>query len=165
MISCKIWAGRKGLPGPAVAGIRIRGFASVVIESAATYPFILVAVLVTSGMRTSGLWIILDSMSPITGMIFSAVVVRVSKEYHTDTFTKGGLFLPALSQAAQSHPDHRQAEAINLECPSASSQMLVPGRNRGSREFSITASPAESLAMITFDKNSSTPSLGEEGIS
>ncbi|EKM58153.1 uncharacterized protein PHACADRAFT_252236 [Phanerochaete carnosa HHB-10118-sp] len=60
MISWKIWTIHRELPGPAVAGIRVMGVATVIIESAAIYSCVLVALIVTSTLRTTGLWTVLD---------------------------------------------------------------------------------------------------------
>ncbi|EKM58143.1 uncharacterized protein PHACADRAFT_252218 [Phanerochaete carnosa HHB-10118-sp] len=151
MISWKIWATRKKLPGPAVAGIGITGVIAVAAESAAIYPFILIAVLVTSLLGTTRLWIIFDPMCPILGIIFSAVMMPTSEDRFSNTFAVGDLSLRTPSQMELSRSKHQRAVAANRRSLPASSRTSVPGRTQSSRELSINSSQDEPLAVSTSD--------------
>ncbi|EKM51286.1 uncharacterized protein PHACADRAFT_200106 [Phanerochaete carnosa HHB-10118-sp] len=127
MISWKIWAVHKKLPGPTVAGIRIRGVIVVIIESA-MYSFVLIAILVTSTLGAFGAFIVLDSICPIIGIIFSAVIVRASREYHTDTFVTGDTPLQMPSETDQTHSNHSETVATYrevLQCLAVSYQRQI----------------------------------------
>ncbi|KIP04377.1 hypothetical protein PHLGIDRAFT_129530 [Phlebiopsis gigantea 11061_1 CR5-6] len=95
MISWKIWSVHRRVEGQAVAGIRVYGIMAVIIESAAVYSGLLVYLIVTTVRASPALWIVLDSIAPLIGMIFSAMLVRASKEYHTDTFLTHDVTLPS----------------------------------------------------------------------
>ncbi|EKM58154.1 uncharacterized protein PHACADRAFT_206987 [Phanerochaete carnosa HHB-10118-sp] len=69
MISWKISFIHRKLLGSAVAGIRIESVIVIIIESAAIYSCILIALIVTSVTNTIGLWIALNPICPIIGMI------------------------------------------------------------------------------------------------
>ncbi|EKM58146.1 uncharacterized protein PHACADRAFT_206983 [Phanerochaete carnosa HHB-10118-sp] len=94
MIALKIWTIHRKLPGRAVAGVRIQGIVAIIVESAAIYTCVLVTLIVTSIIHTIGLWIVLDPIPPIIGMVFMNVMVRASRQYHSDTFLSINLSLP-----------------------------------------------------------------------
>ncbi|GJE85491.1 hypothetical protein PsYK624_015700 [Phanerochaete sordida] len=154
MISWKIWTAHRRLPGPAAAGVRVMGVFVVIIESAAVYTCLLVALIALSALSSVELWLILDPLCPIIGMVFSAVMVRASREFHQDTFMTAELSLPIHLRA------NTNAQPLVLTSPSASAShqiLTVPEQKASLPMVQITTSSADVSSLDTLDKSLGVP--------
>ncbi|KIP04873.1 hypothetical protein PHLGIDRAFT_120351 [Phlebiopsis gigantea 11061_1 CR5-6] len=123
LISWKIWSTHRALAKSAIAGVRFLGVMAVILESAAVYSCLLIVLIATTVTRSYSTWIALTSVGrmlpvlsattdrravlppqicPAIGMIFSTVMVRSSREYHTDTFLSNDI--PGLSAPLSTDP-------------------------------------------------------------
>ncbi|KAF7790971.1 hypothetical protein EIP86_001930 [Pleurotus ostreatoroseus] len=111
-ISYKIWIIQRGVSGYAVSSAtRLRRIITVIVESAAIYSAWLIALIITSEVGESALFILLNSISPIIGMVFSAVIIRVSidrNNYSTMSHVSGSRFGFSKGSDGRSNPITRQ---------------------------------------------------------
>ncbi|EMD35416.1 hypothetical protein CERSUDRAFT_116183 [Gelatoporia subvermispora B] len=77
LISYRIWSIQGGVNG-AVSGLRLSRVIHILIESAASYSALLIVLIIASATGTPALFIVLNSTSPVIGIVFSSVIVRVS---------------------------------------------------------------------------------------
>ncbi|GJE85477.1 hypothetical protein PsYK624_015560 [Phanerochaete sordida] len=85
-IAGRIWSVHRGVTARSISGVRFTGVIAVILESAAIYSVLLVLLIATSAVGSTAMFVVLNSISPIIGMVFSAVIVRASREVHADTY-------------------------------------------------------------------------------
>ncbi|KAF7335781.1 hypothetical protein MVEN_02234100 [Mycena venus] len=90
LISYKIWNVNRGAAGR-FGGPVVSKLVAVFIESAAIYSMFLVALLTTSILGTDVMFILLNMMCPIIGIVFSSVIVRVTSERSKASFQASSL--------------------------------------------------------------------------
>jgi len=78
LISYRIWRTRKNVTSQVVGSQSLSRLIETMIESAALYSAYLIALIATSATGTAGLFIVLNSITSVIGIVFSYVITRAS---------------------------------------------------------------------------------------
>ncbi|OCH86138.1 hypothetical protein OBBRIDRAFT_783706 [Obba rivulosa] len=120
LISYRIWSIQGGVGG-AVSGARLSRVIQILIESAASYSALLIVLITASATGTPALFIVLNSTSPVIGIVFSSVIVRVSLDAARSGSASGALASsnpiafashPLRTNMSQSRFDTRQQSSV-----------------------------------------------------
>ncbi|KAF8627675.1 hypothetical protein AX15_004303 [Amanita polypyramis BW_CC] len=80
LIAYKIWRVQNEVAIYVTSDSRVRNAFSIILESAAIYTAILVCMIVLVCVRSTALFIFLNSMSPLIGLVFTYVILRSTSD-------------------------------------------------------------------------------------
>ncbi|KAJ7171028.1 hypothetical protein C8R46DRAFT_1262022 [Mycena filopes] len=114
LISYKIWVTDRAVVGRFGDGYLMSRIVPAVVESAAVYSALLIALIVTSVVGSEVMFVILNMISPVIGLVFSAVIVRVSADnYAASTFQSSTLHIPNNERSRRTGRSHGHTDQPN----------------------------------------------------
>ncbi|KAF8627678.1 hypothetical protein AX15_004306 [Amanita polypyramis BW_CC] len=91
LIAYKIWTIQNKMTKYTGFDNRVRNVFSIILESAAIYTADLACMIILVAVRSGALFIFLNSMAPLIGLVFTFIVLRTSSNINHYSSDKGGL--------------------------------------------------------------------------